>query len=181
VENIAANQMHHSRHVALLHYGRQPIHFPNMAPTQQDAMALFSLEFHRFFMVNAEAFTSWHQTLLGNDVPMHIAYAPTIPVNAKALHYGKGLEEAEATQLVDLQQYLGLPFKAPTMEISHPRAHRPLLWVLREFLGLISTEWKAPYQETALYYLLKGTPNLTIILLTGSGKSTLFLLAAAVQ
>jgi superfamily II DNA helicase RecQ len=40
-------------------------------------------------------------------------------------------------------------------------------------------EFKTPEQQVALYYMLKGTTNLSIILPTAGGKSMLFLLAAS--
>ena len=57
----------------------------------------------------------------------------------------------------------------------------PLLLLLREFLGMPEAEFKTPEQLVALYYMLKGTPNLSIILPTAGGKSTLYLLAASLQ
>ena len=204
-ETIAALQMHHSRMTALMHYGRQPTHFPNVIPTQQDAMALFSIQFHHFFQLSSEAFPYFYQLFMGNQLPL--IYQPTQVTNTKALLYGKKLPLSESVSLYHLQQYLQVELAADSSqshlsqpststsepsEPSGPRGPRgsrepsipprnPLLLLLREFLGMPEAEFKTPEQQVALYYMLKGTPNLSIILPTAGGKSTLFLLAASLQ
>ena len=223
-ETIAALQMHHSRATALLHYGRQPTHFPNIIPTQQDAMALFSLQFHHFFHLSSEAFPYFYQLFMGNSLPL--IYQPTQVASTKALLYGKKLPStSESVSLHHLQQYLQVELEADSSQSHVPSGpspslpsgpsgtsgtsgtsmpslpsgpsgpspsgpsgpgpslppRNPLLLLLREFLGLPEAEFKTPEQQVALYYMLKGTPNLSIILPTAGGKSTLFLLAASLH
>ena len=247
--------MHHSRATALLHYGRKATHFPNVIPTEQDAMALFSIQFHHFFSLSPEAWPFFYQLCMGNQLPL--VHQPASINHTKALLYGKKLadSEIEIVLLQHLQQYLqvelagdsseagqsrqphllGPPSQlsqlsqhsassqpsqsempdmpdmpsVPTMPsmpsmtsipsmpsmphmpsqlLSHlPSGLRtrpprnPLLLLLREFLGMPEAEFKTPEQLVALYYMLKGTPNLSIILPTAGGKSTLYLLAASLQ
>jgi superfamily II DNA helicase RecQ len=190
-ETIAALQMHHSRMTALMHYGRQPSHFPNVIPTQQDAMAFFSIQFHHFFQLSSEAFPYFYQLFMGNSLPL--IHQPTRVASTRALLYGKKLPStSESVSLHHLQQYLQVELEAdssqshgpgpgprPSMPSMPPR--NPLLLLLREFLGMPEAEFKTPEQQVALYYMLKGTPNLSIILPTAGGKSTLFLLAASLH
>jgi superfamily II DNA helicase RecQ len=187
-ETIAALQMHHSRTTALMHYGRQPTHFPNVIPTQQDAMALFSIQFHHFFQLSSEAFPYFYQLFMGNSLPL--IHQPTRVASTKALLYGKKLSSAsESVLLQHLQQYLQVELADPSQpststgvpSVPSVPPRNPLLLLLREFLGMPEAEFKTPEQQVALYYMLKGTPNLSIILPTAGGKSTLFLLAASIH
>jgi superfamily II DNA helicase RecQ len=183
-ETLAALQMHHSRSVALLHYGRQPGHFVNLAPTQQDAMALFSLYFHQFFHMAPDAFPEFYQIFMGRESPSQSTYQPTQPTTSTALLYGKGLDQEPAVQLHHLQQYLQVQLPdswPPISAASSKMPPNPLLNILREFLGDPMAYFRTPEQQVALYHLLKGTPNLTIILPTAGGKSMLFLLAASLR
>jgi superfamily II DNA helicase RecQ len=54
-----------------------------------------------------------------------------------------------------------------------------LIALVGRVINLHQAEFKTPEQQVALYYMLKGTPNLSIILPTAGGKSMLFLLAAS--
>jgi superfamily II DNA or RNA helicase len=182
-EALGALQMHHSKMTGLMHYGRQPNHFQNLIPTQQEAMVMFSIGFHRFFQLSPEAFGSFYQIFLGQQLPSQSTYQPSMPITRKALLYGKGLEGRAPTILQHLLQYLELPLPEDLEPLplgSRPLpASDPLLNLLQEFLGDSSAQFKTAEQKMALYHMLKGTPNLTIILPTAGGKSTLFLLAAS--
>jgi superfamily II DNA helicase RecQ len=261
-EALGAMQMHHSQITGLLHYGRQPNHFQNLIPTQQDAMAMFSIQFHHYFQLSPETFPYFYQSFMGTERPAQSTYQPSMPTTRPALLYGKGLANQETVLLQHLQQYLqvelpseeplptattpalpttmqltsqptslptsvlptsmptsvqptsmpssalptsmpssALPTSMPTsaQPTSMPTSMRlleiepfplgtrptppqyPLVQIMREFLGDASAQFRTPQQQIALYYMLKGTPNLTIILPTAGGKSTLFLVAASVS
>ena len=66
--------MHHSQMTGLLHYGRQPNHFQNLIPTQQDAMAMFSIQFYDYFQLSPKTFPYFYQSFMGNDRPGQSTY-----------------------------------------------------------------------------------------------------------
>ena len=108
--------MHHSRTTALLHYGRKATHFPNVIPTEQDAMALFSIQFHHFFSLSPEAWPFFYQLCMGNQLPL--VHQPASINHAKALLYGKKLadSEIEIVLLQHLQQYLQVELAGDSSE-----------------------------------------------------------------